>query len=111
MAAEVLSQPGKQLCLVRYTADHDGWQEWVFNGADPGDATLVWARSLNPETDQQVIAAYPGRTVWLVTPDQATQLVQPYSPAILFPLRDREPILPSAGTIELPGYVPAKPAA
>lgn len=90
VASEVLSQPGPQLCLVRYTATHDGWQEWVFNGADPENAKLVWARSLNPEMDQQVITAYPGRRVWLVTPDAAHHLLQPYSPATPFPPEDRE---------------------
>ncbi len=69
---------------MRYTKYHDGWQEWVFNGADLNDQPLVWARSLNPQTDAAVIAAFPGREVWLVTPDRAKQLVQPYSPSIPF---------------------------
>ncbi|MGI4831614.1 MAG: hypothetical protein ACRYFU_26040 [Janthinobacterium lividum] len=94
VADEVSGHPGKQLCLVRYTATHDGWQEWIFNGADPENARLVWARSLNPKTDQQVIAAYPGRQVWLVTPDVANSLLQPYSPTTPFPPRDREPPSP-----------------
>ena len=94
VAKDVLSHPGKQLCLVRYTKYHDGWQEWVFNGADPEHERLVWARSLSPEMDKQVIAAYPGRTVWLVKPDYANQLVQPYSPAIPFSPIDYDP--PSA---------------
>ena len=92
VAAEVLSHPGKQLCLVRYIRYHDGWQEWVFNGADPEAERLVWARSLSPEMDQKVIAAYPGRTVWLVKPDTANQLVQPYSPALPFLPIDKDPL-------------------
>ena len=84
VAQEVLNHPGKQLCLVRYTEFHDGWQEWVFNGADPENERLLWARSLDPDTDREVIAAYPGRTVWLVRPDDAHRLLQPYSPSIPF---------------------------
>ena len=84
VAQEVLQHPGEQLCLVRYTEFHDGWQEWVFNDADPQNERLLWARSLDPNTDRKVIAAYPGRTVWLVRPDDARLLVQPYSPSIPF---------------------------
>jgi hypothetical protein len=77
---EVLAHPGRHLCLVRYTPGHDGWQEWVFNGADPASERLVWARSLDPETDRKVIAAFPGRTVWLVKPDRAGDMLKPYPP-------------------------------
>lgn len=92
VAAEVLSHPGRQLCLVRYTEFHDGWQEWVFNRADPEDAKLVWARSLDPATDRAVIAAYPGRTVWLVRPDDARLLVQPYAASIPFSPIELDPV-------------------
>jgi 4-amino-4-deoxy-L-arabinose transferase-like glycosyltransferase len=85
VAAEVLHHPGKQLCLVRYTPTHASWQEWVFNGADLQGERLLWARSLDPQTDRAVIAAFPGRQVWLVTPDFAGHLVAPYDPSIPFP--------------------------
>jgi hypothetical protein len=75
---EVLGQSGNQLCLVRYTPFHESWQEWVFNDADPLHARVVWARSLDPDTDRRVIAAYPGRKVWLVRPDLPNELLTPY---------------------------------
>ena len=83
---ELLKQPGKQLCLVRYTPGHDGWQEWVFNGADPVHAQLVWARSLDPETDRQLIAAFPGRSIWLARPDEAGALLARYDNGQVMPL-------------------------
>ena len=92
VAREVLSRPGKQLCLVRYTRDHDGWQEWVFNGADPQSERLVWARSLDPETDRRLIEAYPGRQVWLVKPDFAGDLLGSYT---------------AVGSYPAPGEIPA----
>ena len=92
VAREILSHPGKQLCLVRYIRYHDGWQEWVFNGADLNDERLIWARSLSSQTDREVIQDFPGRTVWLAKPDVATQLVQPYSPAIPFAPIDKDPV-------------------
>ncbi len=81
----VLSHPGKQLCLVRYTPFHESWQEWVFNGADLRSERLVWARSLDEATDRAVISAFPGRQVWLVKPDFANDLLEPYSADAPFP--------------------------
>jgi len=78
VAKDVLSHPGKQLCLVRYTPYHEPWQEWVFNDAAPSDERLVWARSLDAQTDRKVIAAYPDRGVWLVQPDFPDKLLNPY---------------------------------
>lgn len=49
----------------------------VFNGANPEQERLLWARSLGPETDREVIAAYPGREVWLVKHDYADDLLKP----------------------------------
>ncbi len=82
---QVLAAPGKQLCLVRYTPGHEGWQEWVFNSADLQDERILWARSLDPATDRAVIAAYPGRHVWLVTPDSAGHLLAPYTAEGVYP--------------------------
>ncbi len=84
---EVLAAPGKQLCLVRYTPGHEGWQEWVFNSADIRNERVLWARSLDPATDRAVIAAYPGRRVWLVTPDFAGHLLGPYTADGIYPGR------------------------
>jgi hypothetical protein len=63
-------EPGRQLCLVRYSADHIPREEWVFNQADLADADIVWARSLTPETDEKLIEAFPNRNVWLLRPDR-----------------------------------------
>jgi hypothetical protein len=63
-------ETGRQLCLVRYAADHIPREEWVFNQADLADAPIVWARSLTPETDQKLIEAFPNRRVWLLQPDR-----------------------------------------
>lgn len=64
------SEPGRQLCLVRYSTGHAPLDEWVFNRPDLRDARIVWARSLTPETDQELIDAFPNRHVWLLQPDR-----------------------------------------
>ncbi len=66
----LLHQPGRQLCLVRYAPDHVPREEWVFNHADLAHSPIVWARSLSPATDRQLIEAFPNRHVWLLQPDR-----------------------------------------
>ena len=63
-------EPGRQLCLVRYSAGHVPRNEWVFNHANLAGADIVWARSLTPETDEELIGAFPNRHVWLLQPDR-----------------------------------------
>lgn len=63
-------EPGRQLCLVRYSAGHVPREEWVFNQADLADADIVWARSLTPESDEKLIESFPNRRVWLLQPDR-----------------------------------------
>lgn len=63
-------ESGRQLCLVRYSAGHDPFDEWVFNQPDLADAPIVWARSLTPESDERLIEAFPNRRVWLLQPDR-----------------------------------------
>ncbi len=76
--ATVAAHPGKQLAIVRYAATHYSMDEWVYNGADLNGCQLLWARSMGPERDRELIAAYPDRTPWLVEPDNADATVTPY---------------------------------
>ncbi len=67
----LLSHPGRQLCLVRYATRNPGPdQDWLYNRADLANARIVWARSLSNASDRAVIAAFPGRHVWLVQPNR-----------------------------------------
>lgn len=75
----LLSHPGKQLCLVKYSLDHPGVEEWVFNRADLDKSRIIWARSLDAESDRKLIAAFPGREVWLLEPDDPAQNLVAYS--------------------------------
>ncbi|HEX3438695.1 MAG TPA: hypothetical protein VHT24_18135, partial [Pseudacidobacterium sp.] len=76
----LLSHPGKQLCLVKYSVDHPGVQEWVYNGADLKNERIVWARSMDPENDHKLMAAFPDRSVWLLEPDDPARNLMAYSP-------------------------------
>jgi hypothetical protein len=63
------SKPGKHVVLVRYGPGHSVHEEWVFNAADIDGSKVIWARDLPGELNDQLLRYYPGRTIWLATPD------------------------------------------
>jgi hypothetical protein len=69
---------GHHLVFVRYAPDHDPHSEWVYNGADPATAPIVWARDLGTDRNAELIRLYPGRQVWLLEPDRPPVRLQPY---------------------------------
>lgn len=74
-----LSQiPGGQLAIVRYAADHDPIDEWVFNSADIDSSKVIWARAMDPESDEELIRYYSQRKAWLVQPDSPSEEIVPY---------------------------------
>ncbi len=71
-----LERTGKRhLILVRYAADHNPNQEWVYNGADLLGGPVLWARAMSPEEDRGLIAFYPDREVWRLEPDAGYRLI------------------------------------
>ncbi len=67
--AALAAAPGKQLVIVRYSARHPYQEEWVHNAADLDDTKVIWARDLGREENEKLLAAFAGRTVWLLEPD------------------------------------------
>jgi hypothetical protein len=70
--------PGQQLVIVRYLSRHIFQDEWVYNEADIDSARVVWARDLGPDQDREILRYYPGRTVWLLEPDEQPPSLTPY---------------------------------
>ncbi len=73
--------PGEQLAIVRYSANHNPFDEWVYNRADLSDAKVIWARDMDPADNLKLIQHYRNRTVWLVEPDAIPARVVPYPAA------------------------------
>ena len=71
-------KPGGQLAIVRYAADHDPLDEWVYNSADIDSSKIIWARGMDPAADADLIRYYGQRKAWLVLPDSASDRVVPY---------------------------------
>jgi len=63
------STPGKHVVLVRYGEGHSVHEEWVYNLADIDASKIIWARDLPGEANDRLMNYYPGRTIWLVSPD------------------------------------------
>ena len=70
--------PGEQLAIVRYAAEHDPIDEWVFNSADIDSSKVIWARAMDPKSDQELIRYYGQRKAWLVQPDSPSEEIVPY---------------------------------
>jgi hypothetical protein len=77
---QLQSMPGQQLVIVRYAANHDPNQEWVYNRADIDRAKVVWAREIPGVDTKPLLDYFRGRTVWLVQPDSAPTQLTPYAP-------------------------------
>ena len=71
-------QAGRHLVLVRYSADHDVHQEWVYNRADIDAQRIIWAREMGPEQDRPFVQYFPDRSVWMVEPDRSPPQLLPY---------------------------------
>jgi len=70
--------PGQQLAIVRYSASHKPDDEWVYNCADINASKVIWARELDPASNQKLIDFYRNRKVWLIQPDLQQAPVSPY---------------------------------
>jgi hypothetical protein len=69
---------GPQLAIVRYSASHQVFDEWVYNKANIDSAKVIWANDMGPSENQELIDHYKDRKVWLVQPDLSPASVVPY---------------------------------
>lgn len=69
--------PGKHLIVVRYGATHNPHGEWVYNHADIDRSRIVWARELDPQQNNKLLAYFKDRQIWLFEPDRNSQTLTP----------------------------------
>ena len=103
----LLAEGGRHLVFVRYGPRHDAGDEWVYNGADPDSAAVVWARELDPSSNADLLRYYAGRRAWLVEPDEARPEPRPYTQADLRPMPFVALGAPGIPTLRDPGQVRA----
>ncbi len=81
-------QGGKYLIIVHYQPGHDGNDEWVYNNADIDGSNIVWAREMTSAEDQQLVAYFKDRQVWLLDADAKPPKLEKYV-AQTEPIHDR----------------------
>jgi hypothetical protein len=77
--ADLKSSDKKDLVVVRYRADHNYHQEWVYNEADIDSAPVVWAREMDQEQMTRLIDYFYDRRVWLLEADKENPRPVPYT--------------------------------
>lgn len=64
LVQSLVEKGGRHLVIVRYEGDRDLHEEWVFNGAAPMEAPVVFARSMGAAHDEEVAQALGVDHVW-----------------------------------------------
>ena len=67
------------LVIVRYGPKRSPHEEWIYNRADIDAAPVVWAREMDSQADRKLLEYFKGRRVWVLTVDQVSRRLEPYS--------------------------------
>jgi hypothetical protein len=70
--------PGVHVVIVAYGSQHAVDDEYVYNRADIDRAKVVWARDMGDAKNGELLHYFSNRQVWLLKPDEAPEIVQPY---------------------------------
>jgi len=80
--AELKGTPGRHLVIVRYKPSHDWRNEWVYNEADIDHARVIWARDMGPAENQELLAYFKDRHVWVIDADDTPARLLSYAPLL-----------------------------
>lgn len=70
-------QSGKDLIIVQYAPQHSPHEEWVYNGANIDDASVVWARDLGAGENSRLIRYFRDRKIWTLAADSVPATLVP----------------------------------
>jgi len=79
MEAQLESEPGQHLVLVRYSTEHNPEHEWISNRADIDHAKVVWAREIPGEALRPLFDYFRDRQVWLIQADTNPPKLETYA--------------------------------
>jgi hypothetical protein len=73
-------QPGSHLVFVTYDDEVSPHEEWVWNRAELESSRVIFAHHLGDTKNSELVAAYPGRSLWQVIVSSSDAGLRPYSP-------------------------------
>jgi hypothetical protein len=76
--AQLEQEPGRHLVIVRYSAAHRFYREWVYNHADIDASKVIWAHDMGREQNEELLNYFQGRRIWLVEADLAPPRLSAY---------------------------------
>jgi len=79
MLRDLKQSQERHLVIVRYGPKHSPHEEWIYNRADIDAAPVVWAREMDSQADRKLLEYFKGRRVWVLTVDQVSRRLEPYS--------------------------------
>lgn len=85
VAAELERYPGRQLAIVRYSANHSVFDDWVYNAADIERSKVIWSREMGGQNDLDLLRHFHDRNIWLVEPDAVPPRISPYTAMAVAP--------------------------
>jgi hypothetical protein len=69
---------GKHLIFVHYGLKHNPHVEWVYNGADIPGSRIIWARQVDPASDQALAAYFQDHKPWILDADSSPPHLVPF---------------------------------
>jgi hypothetical protein len=79
--AALLRSPERHLVLVHYGPQHDPGAGWVNNSADIDGSKIVWAHDMGVSGNEEIVAYFKDRKIWMLEPDANPMRLFPYPDA------------------------------
>jgi len=86
MLKQLASEGERHLIVVRYSPEHNWYNQWVYNQADIDGSPVVWAREMNPARDAELLRYFSYRKAWLLEADAVPPRLVPHPGANPTPL-------------------------
>jgi hypothetical protein len=78
VVAQLSQIPGQHLVIVRYGPHHNVDHDWIHNEPDMDNSSIIWARDMGDDKNQELLRYFSGRHAWLMQGDDLPPRLEPY---------------------------------